>query len=181
MTFSLGSKQGHCFTTSQQPLRRENASKNIADENLKKQTGQPKQKKHKSPSQRLRDRKRAYNFQKKKQLVPNLLLPFTGKVVPLKNNRETEPAEPYVNIDEVMETPTSTVVSNNPIFPLKGHASKVEHLNLGNEKVIEARKKLFATDNIVGPTSFLEKKKTLPSHVPAYAKRESELWSTLFD
>ena len=58
---------------------------------------------------------------------------------------------------------------------------KLEHLNLGNEKVIEAKKKLFAADNIVGPTSFLEKKKTLPSHVPAYAKRESELWSTLFD
>ena len=135
-------------------------------------------KKYKSPSQRNRDQRRAANFRLQKNSLSRVVLPITGKLLPLNGSADVSDTVKLDN--EVLDTPPSALITSPPKMPLKCSKTRNEFLSGDGGNLLSAKKQLFVQDTVQFPNDDLVTNSS-STDVPAYQKKEKALWDTLFN
>ena len=148
----------------------------------------PKNRRKKTPSQLNRDRKRVESFRAKKVAKTDVILPFSGKLLPVKEGATLAESlvDEHGDISDVLGVSTPPEINSTlpsiPAAPLKNSLS----LKQLTPDVSTARKELFSTSS---PSSIQDADASGTKGVQAksfgmlfqYEKKEQRLMSKLFD
>ena len=144
---------------------------------------QRRRRRYRGPAQRARNRARAAahqaSYQQSSAAVPAVVLPFTGKLLPVKKTME--------KVTEPVTTPAQSRPLDVSARPNKATNNAV--LESGTRNVDSAKKALFPPCQTPAqeflPSTKSPHTKLPPSHPPSnpattYKMKEDELWSRLF-
>ena len=139
----------------------------------------PRTRKKKSPSQRRRDARRAEAFRERKIRIPDLVLPFSGEILPLQSSsieigKSTAVAQNAYSSALVYTLPATSQPNLEP--PIKGQSQ------LSYKDVSLAKKQLFSHGSTPPPHSSADSEKDAQVVIdqPAYQRKEDEQWRKLF-